>query len=153
VTGIERIDAERWLVTGRQAERGAVWIYEPLAWEATRVLAADDAAVLAGSARSEVAEAVVVGTQGFSAWIARDGRASERRADERCDLDAVALDPTGRAWAAGCGTLLTSLGGGPWARAWSSPSAREAPIAIVAEPSIVRVLTQGGGVIEGTTDG
>ncbi len=148
ISGIARIDDERWLVVGRKANGGAyAAVYRPLAWELEPLEVPEGRALLACTSRPERRVALAVGTKGALLRVERD-RVEMQNLEGEPDLAAVAIDVLGNEWAAGAGTVWGSRSRRPWKRMWDNDTWRAPFISLLAETGMVVAVTVDGGVLE-----
>ena len=154
ITSLSRLDAERWLVTGRaQAGDGFSVMYEPLQWEVKRVKTPKARAYLACATRPELGLGLLAGTEGKTIRFEKN-ESTELPIDtggEPPDISAVALDPEGRAWAASMGRIWTLAPQGPsgWKQAWASAAWAVPIVSLFADTGRVIAMTADGGILEG----
>jgi serine/threonine protein kinase len=149
ITSFARVDEARWIVTGRRQDAGVVAIYAPLDWSAEPIATRPVRAFLASAGNAERRMGVAVGTQGaVVTWD--EGRA---RVEEvpGVDLSAVAIDPAGRAWAAGRGSIWRR-DEREWTCAWRDPEWQAPFVALFADVGRVIAIAADGGVLEGSAD-
>jgi eukaryotic-like serine/threonine-protein kinase len=144
LTGLARLDDERWLVIGRgKDDRSYAAIVKPLAWELERVATPPGRVLLACASRPERRVAVAVGVEGAILSLEGDDvRATTLPGAP--DLATVGLDPLGRSWAAGRGRVWSRRSGGEWSCVWEHPGW---------EPPFVGIMVEVGSVIAMTVDG
>ena len=148
LTGITRIDDERWLVIGRgMDDRSYAAIVKPLAWELERVATPPGRVLLACASRPERGVAVAVGVDGAVVSIEGDESRSTTLPGAP-DLATVGLDPLGRAWAAGRGRVWSRRSGGEWSCVWEDPRWQPPFVGVMVEIGSVIALTVDGAVLE-----
>jgi hypothetical protein len=151
ITCLARLDAERWIVTGRSTNaEGFAVLYTPLEWEVKRLRTPPASAYLAVATRPELGLGVVAGTGGQVLRFRGDTTQATTVTGEPA-LSAVALDPEGRAWAASLGRLWTMDPGmtDAWQLAWQDPRWEVPFVSISADVGRVMAMTVDGGILEG----
>lgn len=150
ISGLCRVDDERWLVTGRSRD-GQAWagLYRPLALELTPLPTPVCRALLACASRRNRRLAVAVGSGG--AVLSLDGQSSGTNvAPGQPDLSIVSLDVAGQLWTGSIGRLYfgtTPLA--PLRCVWTDPSWQVPFVCMHVEVGHVLALTVDGGVVEG----
>lgn len=148
VSGIARIDDERWLLIGRStAGRCFAAIHRPLDWSIVPVATPEGRALLSVASRPERRLAVAVGTDGSIVRVERD-KSEALNVEGRPDLAAVAIDVVGNEWAAGAGCIWANRAHRGWKRAWDNSTWRPPFISLLAESGMVVAVTVDSGVLE-----
>jgi serine/threonine protein kinase len=151
ITSIARLDAERWIVTGRATTaEGFAVIYEPLEWAVTRFRTPEARAYLASATRPELGLGLIGGTDGRVLRFEGD-KTQPTTLEGEPAVSAVALDAEGRAWAAALGQLWTMEPGGSrtWRLAWREDAWRVPFVSLSADLGRVIGMTADGGILEG----
>jgi hypothetical protein len=156
ITSVARLDAERWIVTGRSTNaEGFAVLYTPLEWEVKRLRTPPASAYLAVATRPELGVGVVAGTGGQVLRFRGDTTQATTVPGEPA-ISAVALDPQGRAWAASLGRLWTMdpAAGEPgtrdaWQLAWHDARWEVPFVSLSADVGRVFAMTVDGGILEG----
>lgn len=151
VTGIARLEDERWLISGRShSGSGFAAIYSPLMLEVERLGADDTEQYSACAAQPDREMGVVVGARGRVLLVER-GELRHLRIPGDPDLTAVALDVTGRVWAAAAGSLWlhdpTSTTA--WSRVWHDDAWVVPFASVMADVGRVIAATIDGAIVEG----
>lgn len=148
LTSVARIDAERWLVAGRDARGGAyAAIHHPLAWELERVELPMVRALIAGASNPLRRVAALVGAEGLVLTADAD-RTAPTRVHGNPDLSAVALDVLGRAWVGGAGQIWAQDSKRGWVVAWQEPRWAAPFVGMFAEVNYLAAVTVDGAVVE-----
>jgi serine/threonine protein kinase len=150
VSMLSRIDEERWLVVGRTGQgNGAVWLYDPLAWDLQALSVPAARAYIACAASLRYRTGVAVGTTGACVRV-EEGQAIVQPIATKLDVSAVALAADGPTWAASRGHLwlLPSPIHG-WQCVWEDRSLTAPIVGLYAEGSRVVAIAADGGVLEG----
>jgi hypothetical protein len=146
-----RIGEERWLVAGRQRSGGAfIAFYTPLDWQLERVTADPVRAYLAGASSAEANLGAIVGAEGRVVFF-RDGELKGVSVSEAADLSAVAVDPSGRVWAAALGKLWVNTPSQDerWQCVWQDAGWSVPIVGLYADSKRVLAIGADGGMIEG----
>ncbi len=148
VTGLSRIDDERWLVVGRGHDgKPYAAYYRPLDWQLDRVPVPDGRVLLGSASRPERQTAVAVGVGG--ACLEIDGsESSARTLAGSPDLSCIAIDTLGRHWAAGPGRVWSRRASGEWTCVWEHTAWQPPFVSIMAEIGTVIAMTVDGAVLE-----
>jgi hypothetical protein len=154
LSGLARVDDERWLVIGRDL-KGQAWagLYRPLGLEVTPIATPIARALLACASRRSRGIAVAVGGDGSILCLSAQG-VGMSAVQGQPDLSVVSLDVAGQFWAGSVGKLhfsphpLTVVD-----CVWQDPSWRVPFVSLHAEVGHLLALTVDGGVIEGRTLG
>jgi serine/threonine protein kinase len=148
LTCISRIDAERWIVGGRDTRgRAYAAVYRPLSWELERVEVPPARALLASASHPGRRTAAMVGAEG-SFVRAEDGRIVRETLRGNPDLSSVALDVLGRPWAAGAGQIWAHDSARGWVPAWHDPRWIAPFVGMFAEVNYLAAVTVDGAVVE-----
>jgi hypothetical protein len=148
LTTVARIDADRWLVAGRDtAGQAYAGVYEPLAWELERIDVPPVRALLAGASHPGRKTAAVVGAQGAIVLADSDGIRSEI-VHGNPDLSAVTLDVLGRPWVAGAGQIWARDSGRGWVPAWHDAKWSAPFVGMYADVNYLVAVTVDGAVVE-----
>ena len=148
ITGLARVDDERWLVVGRSHDgRPYAAYYRPLDWQLDRLPVPEGRVLLACTSRPERHAAVAVGVGG--AWLELEGgQPNPVVPAERPDLSCVAIDTLGRHWAAGPGRVWSRGSSGDWSCVWEHAAWQPPFVSIMAEIGTVIAMTVDGAVLE-----
>lgn len=154
ITGIARIEEERWLITGRtRSRRGYAALYEPLQWELTPLAVPRTQAFLACSGLLGLNTGVAIGTDGWL-LLHKEGWASSERIRGETYLSAVAISPTKQVWIGAGGNIyyrhLESQSS--WIHTWKSENWTSPFISIQADAGVFRAISVDGGVLESHWD-
>ncbi len=148
LTCVSRIDAERFVVAGRDGSgRAFAAMYRPLAWELERITAPPARALLASAGNLGHKTAAVVGAEGAAVLIGSAGIQTQSVNGDP-DLSAVALDVLGRAWAAGAGQIWAHDSSRGWVPAWHDPRWTAPFVGMYAEVNYLAAVTVDGAVVE-----
>ncbi len=149
LSGLIRIEDERWLVTGRTLQgRAFVALYSPLQQELSLLASPDARAMLACTARRGRHLALAVGGNGAVVGV-EEGRVTQTTLAGQPDLTAIALDATGQAYLASLGRVWLRGDDGGFSCLWQDPTFNVPFVSIHAELGQVVALTVDGGVLEG----
>ncbi|NRA35462.1 MAG: protein kinase [Polyangiaceae bacterium] len=151
VTGISRLDEERWLVIGRTRDNFAFMAtYSPLAWDALLVPSTKGRTYLACAGQPGLGLVVIVGTDGVAMRFDPTGSTGSLVEDGK-NISAVAVDGSGRAWAAGAGQIWFQSAGEDteWTSVWKDPGWEAPFVSVSAEMGRILAVTADGGVVEG----
>ncbi len=148
ITGLSRIDEERWLIVGRGHDgRPYAAYYRPLDWQLDRLPVPEGRVLLGSASRPERQTAVAVGVGG--ACLEIDGGASTPRTLAGSpDLSCIAIDTLGRHWAAGPGRVWSRRASGEWTCVWEHTAWQPPFVSIMAEIGTVIAMTVDGAVLE-----
>ncbi len=147
LSGVTRLDDEQWLVVGR-AEAGAyAAIFRPLLWELEKLEVPSGRALLACASSTEHGFAIGVGTGGSCIQLRKDGRRATTIVGEP-DFASVAVDPFGRAYAAGAGAIWVQKNPTSFALLWQEKSWQAPFISVLADVGLVIGVTVDGGIVE-----
>lgn len=147
LSGVARLDDESWLVVGR-AESGAyAAIFRPLLWELEPLEVPSGRALLACASSTEHGFAIGVGTGGACIQLRKDSRRSTN-IDGQPDFASVAIDPFGRAYAAGAGAIWAQRSPTTFSQLWQEKSWQAPFISVLADVGIVIGVTVDGGIVE-----
>lgn len=151
VAALERLTDTSWLVAGRDTSgESMLMVYEPLMFEARRMMAPRHRAYLAAGASVEAGHAMVVGTGGRTVRLAQGEVERTSVVPGEPDLAAVGVDATGRAWAGGAGALYLQQGAKSlWTRVWTNPAWTAPFVSVHADVGRVVAMTADGGILEG----
>jgi serine/threonine protein kinase len=148
LTGVARIDDERFLVVGRGADGEAfAAIYWPLHWSLERLQTPKSRAFLACASRPERKLVVAVGTDGAVVEIEANGLSS-RSVPNAPDMVAIAVDTLGRQWAAGRGRVYSKRATGEFTCVWEHRAWHPPFVGIMAEVGSIVAVTVDGAVLE-----
>jgi serine/threonine protein kinase len=148
ITGLTRIDDDRWLVVGRRHDgRPYAAYYRPLDWELDRLPTPEGRALLSCASRPERQTAMAVGMGGACLEI-ESGTPVPRLLADRPDLSCVAVDTLGRYWAAGPGRVWSRRASGAWSCVWEHAAWHPPFVSIMAEIGTVIAMTVDGAVLE-----
>jgi serine/threonine protein kinase len=148
LTGLTRIDDERWLVVGRgKDDRSYAAIVKPLAWELERIATPPGRVLLACAGRPQRRIAVAVGVEGAVLTLEGDTLRATTLPGAP-DLATVGLDPLGRAWAAGRGRVWSRRSGGEWSCVWEHAAWQPPFVGLMVEVGSVVAVTVDGAVLE-----
>jgi serine/threonine protein kinase len=154
ISGLARVDDERWLVTGRNRE-GQAWaaLYRPLSLELTPVATPVARALLACGSRRNRGLAVAVGGDGSLLCVGPQGFGMSVVPGQP-DLSVLSLDVAGQLWAASIGRIYFAAQPlGAVRCVWHDPSWQVPFVSLHAELGQLLALTVDGGVLEGRTEG
>jgi serine/threonine protein kinase len=154
VSGLTRVDDDRWLVTGRNLE-GQAWagLYRPLSLELTSMPTPSARALLACASRRNRGLAVAVGGDGALLCLGPQG-VGHATVPGQPDLSVLSLDVAGQLWSGSIGRLYFAPQ--PLSAAqciWSDPTWQVPFVSLHAELGQLLALTVDGGVLEGRTRG
>jgi hypothetical protein len=148
LTGVARIDDERFLVVGRGVDGQAfAAVHFPLHWSLERLQTPKSRAFLACASRSERKSVIAVGTDGAVIEI-EDNALSVRAVPSAPDMVAVATDTLGRKWAAGRGRVYSKRLSGEFTCVWEHPAWQPPFVGIMAEVGSIVAVTVDGAVLE-----
>lgn len=148
LTGVARIDDERFLVVGRGADGEAfAGVYWPLHWSLQRLQTPKSRAFLACASRPERKLVVAVGTDGVVVEI-EDNAVSARSVPTAPDMVAVAIDTLGRQWAAGRGRVYSKRIQGEFNCVWEHQAWQPPFVGVMAEVGSIVAVTVDGAVLE-----
>jgi serine/threonine protein kinase len=150
IASLVRVSEERWLLVGRTpAGVGAVWLYDPLAWELWSAPVAPTRAYVACATSMTSGAGAAVGMSGAAVRV-EEGSITPCPIPGEPDLSAVAMAPDGTTWAASLGRLWRfSQEHQDWHSVWEDPSLKTPMVALYADHSRIVALGVDGGVIEG----
>lgn len=148
LTGVARIDDERFLVVGRGADGEAfAAVHWPLHWSLQRLQTPKSRAFLACASRPERKLVVAVGTDGVVVEI-EDNNVSARSVPTAPDMVAIAIDTLGRQWAAGRGRVYSKRIQGEFNCVWEHQAWQPPFVGVMAEVGSIVAVTVDGAVLE-----
>ncbi len=148
LTGLSRIDDERFLVVGRGVDGAAfAAVYWPLHWSLQRLETPKSRAFLACASRPERKLVVAVGTDGVVVDI-EDNAFSARSVPTAPDMVAIAVDTLGRQWAAGRGRVYSKRQQGEFTCVWEHQAWQPPFVGIMAEVGSIVAVTVDGAILE-----
>lgn len=148
LTGVARIDDERFLVIGRGVDGEAfAAVHFPLHWSLERLQTPKSRAFLACASRPERRLVVAVGTDGAVVEIEERGLRA-RSVPTAPDMVAIALDTLGRQWAAGRGRVYAKRLSGEFSCVWEHQAWQPPFVGIMAEVGSIVAVTVDGAVLE-----
>jgi serine/threonine protein kinase len=148
LTGVARIDDERFLVVGRGVDGEAfAAVHWALHWSLERLQTPKSRAFLACASRPERQLVVAVGTDGAVVEIEHSGL-SVRSVPTAPDMVAVAVDTLGRQWAAGRGRVYSKRVSGEFTCVWEHEAWQPPFVGIMAEVGSIVAVTVDGAVLE-----
>jgi serine/threonine protein kinase len=148
LTGVARIDDERFLVVGRGIDGEAfAAVHWPLHWSLERLQTPKSRAFLACASRPERKLVVAVGTDGAVIEI-EDNVFSARSVPTAPDMVAIAIDTLGRQWAAGRGRVYSKRSQGEFNCVWEHQAWQPPFVGIMAEVGSIVAVTVDGAVLE-----
>ena len=148
ITGLARVDDERWLVTGREASgQGFASIHSPLSFELLPIKVPATRALLAAAGQPQRRLGLAVGADGAILWWENETASIESLGNGE-NVSAAAIDVFGRGWAASAGTLWMRRSG-TWGKIWHDASWTAPFVSMFVEPGLVIAVTADGGVLEG----
>ena len=148
LTGVARIDDERFLVVGRGVDGEAfAAVHWPLHWSLQRLQTPKSRAFLACASRPERKLVVAVGTDGVVVEIENDA-VSARSVPTAPDMVALAIDTLGRQWAAGRGRVYSKRFQGEFSCVWEHQAWQPPFVGIMAEVGSIIAVTVDGAVLE-----
>jgi serine/threonine protein kinase len=148
LTGVARIDDERFLVVGRGADGEAfAAVHWPLHWSLQRLETPKSRAFLACASRPERKLVVAVGTDGVVVEI-EDNNVSARSVPTAPDMVAIAIDTLGRQWAAGRGRVYSKRIQGEFNCVWEHQAWQPPFVGVMAEVGSIVAVTVDGAVLE-----
>jgi serine/threonine protein kinase len=148
LTGVARIDDERFLVVGRGVDGEAfAAVHWPLQWSLERLQTPKSRAFLACASRPERKLVVAVGTDGVVVEIEANG-VSTRSVPSAPDMVAIAVDTLGRQWAAGRGRVYSKRAQGEFNCVWEHQAWQPPFVGIMAEVGSIVAVTVDGAVLE-----
>jgi serine/threonine protein kinase len=148
LTGVARIDDERFLVVGRGVDGQAfAAVYWPLHWSLLRLETPPSRAFLACASRPDRKLVVAVGTDGVVVEIESNAMAA-RSVPTAPDMVAIAVDTLGRQWAAGRGRVYSKRLGGEFTCVWEHQAWHPPFVGIMAEVGSIVAVTVDGAVLE-----
>ncbi len=148
LTGVARIDDERFLVVGRGVDGEAyAALHWPLHWTLQRLQTPKSRAFLACASRPERKLVVAVGTDGAVIEI-EDNAFSARSVPSAPDMVAIAVDTLGRQWAAGRGRVYSKRIQGEFGCVWEHQAWQPPFVGIMAEVGSMVAVTVDGAVLE-----
>jgi serine/threonine protein kinase len=152
LSAVTRVDATRWLLTGRD-HHGRAWagIHYPLDMRVTSLPVPESRALVACTSRRGRALAVAVGSNGLVLCYDGDrSLTSTTTLPGADDLSAVAVDVAGSIWVASVGRLVTfTAPAHQFFTAWQNPSWEVPFVSLHAELGHLFALTVDGAVLEG----
>jgi hypothetical protein len=148
LTGVARIDDERFLVVGRGVNGDAyAAVHWPLHWALQRLQTPKSRAFLACASRPERKLVVAVGTDGVVVEI-EDNSVTARSVPTAPDMVALAIDTLGRQWAAGRGRVYSKRIQGEFTCVWEHQAWQPPFVGIMAEVGSIIAVTVDGAVLE-----
>jgi serine/threonine protein kinase len=148
LTGVARIDDDRFLVVGRGVDGDAfAAVHWPLHWGLQRLQTPKSRAFLACASRPERKLVVAVGTDGVVVEI-EDNNVSARSVPTAPDMVALAVDTLGRQWAAGRGRVYSKRIQGEFNCVWEHQAWQPPFVGIMAEVGSIVAVTVDGAVLE-----
>jgi serine/threonine protein kinase len=148
LTGVARIDDERFFVVGRGVDGQAfAAVYWPLHWFVQRLQTPPSRAFLACASRPDRKLVVAVGTDGVVVEI-EDNKVSARQVPTAPDMVAIAVDTLGRQWAAGRGRVYSKRIQGEFTCLWEHQAWQPPFVGIMAEVGSIVAVTVDGAVLE-----
>ena len=148
LTGVARIDDERFLVVGRGVDGEAyAAVHWPLHWSLERLQTPKSRAFLACASRPERKLVVAVGTDGVVVEIENNAVAA-RSVPTAPDMVAIAVDTLGRQWAAGRGRVYSKRQQGEFTCVWEHQAWQPPFVGIMAEVGSIVAVTVDGAVLE-----
>lgn len=148
LTGVARIDDERFLVVGRGVDGEAfAAVHWPLHWAFQRLQTPRSRAFLACSSRPERHLVVAVGTDGVVVEI-ENNSVSARCVPNAPDMVAITVDTLGRQWAAGRGRVYSKRVQGEFNCVWEHQAWQPPFVGIMAEVGSIAAVTVDGAVLE-----
>ncbi len=148
LTGVARIDDERFLVVGRGVDGAAfAAVHWPLHWSLQRLETPKSRAFLACASRADRKLVVAVGTDGVVVEI-EDNGVTARSVPSAPDMVAIAVDTLGRQWAAGRGRVYSKRIQGEFACVWEHQAWQPPFVGIMAEVGSIVAVTVDGAVLE-----
>ncbi|HVY31227.1 MAG TPA: serine/threonine-protein kinase [Polyangiaceae bacterium] len=148
LTGVARIDDERFLVVGRGADGDAfAAVHWPLHWSLQRLQTPKSRAFLACASRPERKLVVAVGTDGVVVEV-EDSAVSARSVPTAPDMVAIAIDTLGRQWAAGRGRVYSKRIQGEFNCVWEHQAWQPPFVGVMAEVGSIVAVTVDGAVLE-----
>jgi eukaryotic-like serine/threonine-protein kinase len=148
LTGVARIDDERFLVVGRGVDGQAfAAVYWPLHWSIQRLETPASRAFLACASRPDRKLVVAVGTDGVVVEI-ESNTVGARSVPTAPDMVAIAVDTLGRQWAAGRGRVYSKRLGGEFTCVWEHQAWHPPFVGIMAEVGSIVAVTVDGAVLE-----
>jgi eukaryotic-like serine/threonine-protein kinase len=148
LTGVARIDDQRFLVVGRGVDGEAfAAVHWPLHWSLERLQTPKSRAFLACTSRPERKLVVAVGTDGVVIEI-EDNAFRARSVPSAPDMVALAVDTLGREWAAGRGRVYSKRFQGEFTCVWEHQAWQPPFVGIMAEVGSIVAVTVDGAVLE-----
>jgi serine/threonine protein kinase len=148
LTGVARIDDERFLVVGRGVDGQAyAAVHWPLHWSLQRLQTPKSRAFLACASRPERKLVVAVGTDGVVVEI-EDNAVTARSVPTAPDMVAIAVDMLGRQWAAGRGRVYSKRQQGEFTCVWEHQAWQPPFVGMMAEVGSIIAVTVDGAVLE-----
>jgi eukaryotic-like serine/threonine-protein kinase len=148
LTGVARIDDERFLVVGRGVDGEAyAAVHWPLHWSLERLQTPKSRAFLACASRPERKLVVAVGTDGVVVEI-ENNAVTARSVPTAPDMVAIAIDTLGRQWAAGRGRVYSKRHQGEFTCVWEHQAWQPPFVGIMAEVGSIIAVTVDGAVLE-----
>jgi serine/threonine protein kinase len=148
LTGVSRIDDERFLIVGRGADGEAfAAVHWPLHWGLERLTTPKSRAFLACASRPERKLVVAVGTDGVVIEIEHSSFRA-RTVPTAPDMVALAIDTLGRQWAAGRGRVYSKRLQGEFTCVWEHGAWQPPFVGIMAEVGSIVAVTVDGAVLE-----
>jgi serine/threonine protein kinase len=149
VTGLARLDPDRWIVCGRSRDgTGYAATFSPLRPELRRFPTERIRSYDACSSMRELALGLVVGAHGNTLRI-EGANVHVSVVPGEPDLGAAAVDATGRAYAASPSTLWYQEADHSWSPVWHDPAFVSPFVSLFADAGLVIGMTADGGVVEG----
>jgi hypothetical protein len=148
LTGVARIDDERFFVVGRGVDGQAfAAVFWPLHWSLQRLQTPPSRAFLACASRPDRKLVVAVGTDGVVVEIEANN-VSARQVPTAPDMVAIAVDTLGRQWAAGRGRVYSKRIQGEFTCVWEHQAWQPPFVGIMAEVGSIVAVTVDGAVLE-----
>ncbi|HEY6081430.1 MAG TPA: serine/threonine-protein kinase [Polyangiaceae bacterium] len=148
LTGVARIDDERFLVVGRGVDGAAfAAVHWPLHWSLQQLETPKSRAFLACASRADRKLVVAVGTDGVVVEI-EDNGVTARSVPTAPDMVAIAVDTLGRQWAAGRGRVYSKRIQGEFTCVWEHQAWQPPFVGIMAEVGSIVAVTVDGAVLE-----
>jgi serine/threonine protein kinase len=148
LTGVARIDDERFLVVGRGVDGEAfAAVHWPLHWSLERIQTPKSRAFLACASLPARKLVVAVGTDGVVVEI-EDNVLTARSVPTAPDMVAIAIDTLGRQWAAGRGRVYSKRAAGEFNCVWEHQAWQPPFVGIMAEVGSIVAVTVDGAVLE-----
>jgi hypothetical protein len=150
VTALRRLDADRFLFTGRRKDgSGFAAVYTPLSAEVVELESPELRAFIDVATVPERGAGLLVGSDGVTLRL--EQALESAIVPGRPDLSAAAIDLVGGEWAATSGKLFRRNPdqGEPWRAVFEDPSLPTPFISILADAGYVIATTADGAIVEG----